>query len=93
LKIQDKLYDQLKSGESDLMVLADKEQLESLGTLLTENVNVLAGSTDTKPLKEISCLAAYLSDDRNAFAAKVVGRLQVHHYGSLMKFVRQTIGM
>jgi len=90
--MQNELLDDVRNGNSAL-VAQKKEQLVGLSELLTSYLDSLLLRKDSIVLKRLDFIELFFEQQNSDFIEKLVGRLQVKHYGFIVGFVRQTLGL
>jgi hypothetical protein len=59
---------------------------------LIDKVDVLLAGKDITRFCDIGAFASVMLDPNHTLPAQILGRLQAHHYGALLRYIRQTIG-
>ena len=91
MNIQDKVVMEVIAAECD--VTAVTTELQTISSLLTDSLDSLLNDTGDKLLTKVTAVEKYLKEHQNQLANIILPKLKIKHYGAVVRFLRQTLGL
>lgn len=89
--LQTKLIDEVKAETCDTALCTD--ELQTISSLLTGSIDSLLNESVSKHLIDFAVISKYVREHPNTLGTTILARLQVKHYGHIVQFLRQTLGL
>ena len=89
--IQDKVVEEVKAAECDVTTVT--AELQTISSLLTDSLDSLLNDTGDKLLTKVTAIEKYLKEQQNKLANLLLPKLRIKHYGAVVRFLRQTLGL
>lgn len=89
--IQDELVESVKAGNCDVPLTTS--ELQTISFQLTDSLDSLLNDKGDKQLIKVTAVDKYLREHKNVLANAILPKLKVKHYGEVVRFLRQTLGL
>ena len=91
MNIQDKVVIKVIAAECDVNTVTT--ELQTISSLLTDSLDSLLNDTGDKLLTKVTAVEKYLKEHQNELANLILPKLKIKHYGAVVRFLRQTLGL
>jgi hypothetical protein len=89
--LQTRLIEEVKAETCDTAQYTD--ELQTISSLLTTSIDTLLNESVSKQLIDFAVISKYVKEHPNTLGTTVLARLQVKHYGCVVQYLRQTLGL
>jgi hypothetical protein len=89
--LQTRLIEEVKAETCDTALYT--AELQTISSLLTSSIDTLLNESVNKQFIDYAVISKYVKEHPNTLGTTVLARLQVKHYGCVVQYLRQTLGL